>query len=191
MKPFKVIIFILLILFLSLHISTTPPPFTVLERLYLHKELSQIDLLHGIEPLTEDGMLRAVIEIPAGSTEKWEISKDGKAMNRKFKNGKPGTVNYLGYPANYGFIPKTIMMRAKGGDGNPLDVIVLGNALPRGKVVNVKPVGILKITDKGKQDDKLITIHSSSPFYTTINSINEMKEMYPGILAILQLWFEN
>jgi inorganic pyrophosphatase len=157
----------------------------------MYKEISDVDLLNKIEPLAEDGMLRAVIEIPAGSNEKWGVSKDGKAMLREFQNGKPRTINYLGYPANYGFIPKSLMPIEKGGDGDPLDVLVLGNALPRGKVVKVKPIGILKMTDSGKQDDKLVTLHVSSPLYSIINSMDELNKKYPGILQILQLWFEN
>jgi inorganic pyrophosphatase len=165
------------------------PHVTVLERLFLYKEISKVDLLNKIAPLTKEGTLRAVIEIPAGSTEKWVVSKDGKAMLRKFENGEPSTINYLGYPANYGFIPKSLKPLNKGGE--PLDVLVLGNILPRGMVVKVKPIGILKLTENGEQDDKLITLHESSPLYSFINTIDQLQEKYPGILEILKLWFEN
>jgi len=47
------------------------------------------------------------------------------------------------------------------------------------------------MTDSGKQDDKLVTLHASSPLYSTIHSMDELNKKYPGILQILQLWFEN
>lgn len=191
MRSYKTIFLFLSIFFLSLYTYSTEPHFTVLERVFLYKEISGTDLLNDIEPRAEDGMLRAVIEIPAGSNEKWEVSKDGKAMLREFKDGKPRTIDYLGYPANYGFIPQSLLPKEKGGDGDPLDVMVLGNALPRGKVVKVKLIGVLKMTDNGEQDDKLIALHDSSPLYPAIDTINELNEKYPGILQILQLWFEN
>ena len=45
---------------------------------------------------------------------------------------KPREVKYLGYPGNYGMIPRTLLPKELGGDGDPLDVIVLGPAVERG-----------------------------------------------------------
>jgi inorganic pyrophosphatase len=109
----------------------------------------------------------------------------------EFKDAKPRVINYLGYPGNYGFIPKSLLPREKGGDGDPLDIIVLGNALPRGRVAKVKLLGVLKMSDTGEQDDKLIALHSSASFYTDVDEIAGLQEKYPGMPEILRLWFEN
>ena len=39
----------------------------------------------------------------------------------------------LGYPGNYGFIPQCDLDKSEGGDGFPLDIIVLGPAVYRGQ----------------------------------------------------------
>ena len=53
-------------------------------------------------------------------------------------NNKPRIINYLGYPANYGMIPKTLLKKENGGDGDPLDVIVLGPPESKGSIVKCK-----------------------------------------------------
>lgn len=198
MKYYKLIIPVMLVilLFNNCDSSSVPqaPAFTILERVYPYKEASKVNLIDKIEPLSAgdaDGILRAVIEIPAGSTEKWETAKDGKSIIWEFKDGKPRVIDYLGYPGNYGFIPKTLLPREKGGDGDPLDVVVLGKALPRGRVAKVKLIGVLKMLDTGEQDDKLIALHSSASFYTGVDEIAGLQEKYPGMPEILRLWFEN
>lgn len=41
-------------------------------------------------------------------------------MKWEFKKGKPRVVSYLGYPGNYGMIPKTLLSKESAGDGDPL-----------------------------------------------------------------------
>lgn len=198
MSYFKRIVLVILTVFFLTNCGgpSVPqaPAFTILERVYTYKEASKIDLIDKVDPLAggkANGIIQAVIEIPAGSNEKWEVAKDGKSIIWEFKDAKPRVIDYLGYPGNYGFIPRSLLPREKGGDGDPLDIIVLGNALPRGRRANVKLIGVLKIMDTGEQDDKLIAVDSSAPFYPNVNEIDTLKEKYPGILEILRLWFEN
>jgi inorganic pyrophosphatase len=60
----------------------------------------------------------------------------------------------MAYPANYGILPCTW-----GGDGDPLDVLVLTRApvLP-GAVLRVRPVGVLRMRDRGEEDDKILAV---------------------------------
>ncbi len=146
--------------------------------------------LDGYSPLNEDGTINAVIEIPTGTNAKWEVVKPEGVMKWEFKKGKPRVVKFLGYPGNYGMIPKTILSKNEGGDGDPLDVIVLGEAVPRGSVVNAKLIGVLKLLDGGEQDDKLIAVLSDSPL-AGVNSIEEMKKQFPGVLDIVEIWFSS
>jgi inorganic pyrophosphatase len=71
-----------------------------------------------------DGLVNAVVEIPAGECEKWEVKSDG-VMRWDMKDDKPRTVKYLGYPCNYGMVPRTKLGKELGGDGDPLDMLVL------------------------------------------------------------------
>jgi inorganic pyrophosphatase len=131
-----------------------------------------------------------VVEIPTGTTAKWEVVKPSGELNWKFSNGKPRRVKYLGYPCNYGMVPRTIMPKELGGDGDPIDVLVLGPPVARGSVVQAKLIGVLKMIDKGEQDDKLIAVLRDTPFYTS-PSIKELDETFLGVTDIIQIWFTN
>jgi inorganic pyrophosphatase len=58
------------------------------------------------------------------------------------------------YPGNYGFIPHTLSL-----DGDPTDVLV-ANTRPiiPGAVINVRPVGVLKMEDESGGDEKIIAV---------------------------------
>ena len=49
-----------------------------------------------------------------------------------FDHDTPRIVNYLGYPGNYGMIPRAFLPKNLGGDGDPLDVLLLGPSIKRG-----------------------------------------------------------
>lgn len=151
---------------------------------------STINFISDYFPLFPDGDINVVIEIPTGTTEKWEIEKKNGTLELEYVDNKPRIIQYLGYPANYGMIPRTLLPKEAGGDGDPLDVIVLGAPVERGKVVKCKLIGVLYLVDRGEQDDKLIAVMDNSPLYV-INSITELDEKYKGITNIIQIWFTN
>lgn len=141
--------------------------------------------------INQDNYYNAVIEIPSGTNEKWETSKDGKIIELRFINGKPKKIDYLSYPFNYGFIPQTLLSFEKGGDGDPLDILVYGQKdLKRGAVVSVKVLGMILIKDKGEIDNKVISVLKDSKF-EKIKSLDDLKKNYPGILDITNIWFNN
>lgn len=139
---------------------------------------------------SEAGFLQAVVEIPAGTTAKYEVDKESGELVWTEENGKPREVNYLGYPGNYGFIPQTLSPKDRGGDGDPLDVIILGPAFNRGSLVEIRLIGVLKLKDRGEQDDKLIAVPLKGAF-EGIESIDQLQSEFPGVLEIVTLWFEN
>jgi inorganic pyrophosphatase len=100
-------------------------------------------------------------------------------------------VDYLGYPGNYGSIPGTALPKELGGDGDPLDVIVLGQAVPRGEIVDVRVIGVLKMLDGGEQDDKLIAVLAEDSPFAHIESMAQLDAEYPGVSQIVDLWFAN
>ncbi len=136
------------------------------------------------------GNVNAVVEIPAGRTDKWEVGKEHGNLKWDFKKGKPRVLKYIGYPGNYGMVPGTILPKESGGDGDPLDIILLGPPLDRGEVTSAKLIGVLKLDDRGEQDDKLIAVQFNSPLIKA-DSISELDERFPGIKEILELWFTN
>jgi len=148
------------------------------------------NLIKDLDPLFRDGDVNAVVEIPAGTIEKWEIDTfDGK-LKLEIIDTKPRIVNYLGYPGNYGMIPGTLLPTEKGGDGDPLDVIILGPPVERGSSVKCKVIGILYLFDRGEQDDKVIAVSANTPLYE-VDDMDELNEYYNGIDEILELWFIN
>ncbi|MEM7037131.1 MAG: inorganic diphosphatase [Bacteroidota bacterium] len=137
-----------------------------------------------------DGNINIVVEIPAGTQAKWEVEKESGDLVWERKNGDYRVVQYLGYPGNYGMVPQTLLDKAEGGDGDPLDVILLGAAVERGSVVPAKLVGVLRLLDGGEQDDKLIAVPAEGPF-SEAEELEEVKAKYGGALEIVELWFSN
>ncbi len=153
-------------------------------------EDDHLNLLTDIDPQFEDAQVNAVIEIPAGTIDKWELNKNTGQIEWELIEDTPRKINYLGYPGNYGMIPKTLLPKHGGGDGDPLDILVLGPPAQRGEIVRCKIIGLLYLTDRGEQDHKLIAISDTSVMYT-MNSISELDKNYQGISEIIALWFTN
>ncbi len=150
------------------------------------------DELMSLDAIDQDGAVRAIIEIPTGTSAKWEVSKDDpKAIYWELKDGAPRLIDYLGYPGNYGSIPGTALPKELGGDGDPLDVIVLGQAVPRGEIVSVRVIGVLKMLDGGEQDDKLIAVLAADSPFAHVESMAQLDAEYPGVSQIIDLWFAN
>ena len=145
----------------------------------------------GYEPGDAEGNVNVVIEIPKGTTGKWEVSLDDGTIKWEFKKGKPRTVTYKGgYIANYGSIPQTALPKKLGGDGDPVDVVVLGEPIPRGEVVKVKIIGVLNLMEEGEFDGKLIALKKGSPEYEAA-SIKELNSNFGNIVDEMSSWFEN
>ncbi len=107
----------------------------------------------------------AVIEIPKGSSCKYELDKHTGML-------RLDRVLYTSthYPANYGFIPRTYA-----DDGDPLDVLVLcGQPIYPMTLIRVFPIGVMRMIDGGALDDKIIAVPFSDPTYNNIASIDEL-----------------
>jgi len=142
----------------------------------------------------EDGSWNAVIEIPAGTIQKWEVYKDGR-LHWDIKHGEVRYVDYIPYPGNYGMIPQTMA-----GDGDPVDVVILGPARPRGTVAKVRIIGVMKALDGHEQDDKFLAVFHPSELSDLekerthlheVENLEELNTKYPGVASIMQTWFEG
>ena len=74
-------------------------------------------------------------------------------------------------------IPQTLLAKANGGDGDPLDILVLGPPVERGSVLSCKLIGVLYLKDRGEQDDKLIAVAENSPF-ENLQSIEDLNQNF-------------
>lgn len=146
--------------------------------------------LTGYDPINRDGSYNIVIEIPAGTTAKYETNNKTGMLELEQKNGAPRFVQYLGYPVNYGAIPRSVMLKSKGGDGDSVDVLVLGQAVPRGSVVRGRAIGVLSLIDTGEKDDKAVVVMENSPF-ANVTSIADLDAKFPGVTTIIQTWFTS
>lgn len=139
---------------------------------------------------TETGGVRAVVEIPAGTNHKIEFQPSSKQFVNDTLNGKERVIDFLPYPGNYGFIPSTRMDEERGGDGDALDILVIGESIPTGKTVSTKPIGALVLLDKGEIDTKIIAIPADSTLQV-INPKNyeDFFIRYNAAHHIIQEWF--
>lgn len=137
----------------------------------------------------ENGNLTAVIEIPAGTSHKFEYNYSSKEFECEIINGKQRVVKYLPYVGSYGFIPGTFMDTARGGDGDALDILIIGESIAQGKVLEIKPIATLKLLDGGEEDHKIIGI----PLDDNLNhsKITDYESMPESIKLIIKTWFTN
>lgn len=149
-----------------------------------------MNVVQDVPYKTTDGSYQAVVEIPAGTLEKWQTDFGSGAFYHDVKDGKPRIIDFLPYPMNYGFIPQTLLSRDKGGDGDPMDVLILSSAQPRGAICPVRVIGALKLQERGEMDTKVIALSPDGPFQG-VNSMADLLLHYPGAAEILRLWFEG
>ncbi|MDG2156019.1 MAG: inorganic diphosphatase [Gammaproteobacteria bacterium] len=148
------------------------------------------NILFDYPTVVQPGLVNLLVEIPAGTQQKWEAMKSGDGLKWDRKNGQLRVINYLPYPGNYGMIPRTLLPREAGGDGDPLDVIMLGSSVPRATVIAVKPIAVLRLLDNGEQDDKILAVPLEGAM-SDLSSLAELNQRYAGVTQIIELWFTH
>lgn len=148
------------------------------------------NLLVDHPPRTAEGLLNVVVEIPAGTNAKWEVDKRDGVLRHEMRDGRPRVVRFLPYPANYGMVPRTLLPKADGGDGDPLDVLLIGPARPRGSVVPARLLGVLRLRDGGERDDKLIAVATNAPL-DAVTDLRGLDAAHPGVTRILETWMTH
>lgn len=109
----------------------------------------------------------AVIEIPKGSKNKYELDKESGLL-------RLDRILYTSthYPANYGFIPRTLSE-----DNDPLDVLVLcQETLEPLSIVECYPIGMITMIDENEADEKIVAIPVNDPFLNSYNDISELPQ---------------
>lgn len=126
-----------------------------------------------------DQQFPAVIEIPAGSKVKYELDKRTGMI--KVDRILFSSVHY---PANYGIIPRTYAE-----DGDPLDVLVLGQGpvVPL-SIMQARAIGGFRMRDEAGLDDKIICVHVHDPAY---RDYEEMEQLPEHMITEIMHFFED
>jgi inorganic pyrophosphatase len=125
-------------------------------------------------------VVNAVIEIPRDSQNKYEFDE-------KLGVFKLDRVGYsaLRYPTDYGFIPET-----RSEDGDHLDVMVVGgDPVFSGCVVDARPIALLRMVDSGDNDEKILAVQDKNPRFATVKDLKDIEAFNPHLLKeIVHFW---
>lgn len=136
--------------------------------------------------------VNVVVEIPAGENLKLEYDPESNKFSIEEIDGKPRSVAFLPYPGNYGFIPSTLMDKAAGGDGDALDVLIISKRIETKTVVETIPLGIMKLLDRGEEDDKVLAIPRDEALrISDCTTLECFRENHPGLIEIVEQWFQH
>ena len=148
--------------------------------------------LANIPSKSKNRNFQAVIEIPAGTNKKIEYHKTKKRFLIDQREGKDRIINFLPYPGNYGFIPSTFSDPERGGDGDAADVLVLGESLNTGSIIEIKPIAVLKLIDENELDYKIIAIPAEiNNQIIRVENYKTFSSNYPEVIKILESWFTH
>ncbi len=121
--------------------------------------------LSSLQPSPSKGLVNLVVEIPAGSRNKYEYFADAgiMALDRVLHSS-------VRYPFDYGFIPNTLAE-----DGAPLDaMVIMQEPTFAGCLIKARPIGVLDMHDSGAYDGKLLCIPIADPRQLEITSIKQI-----------------
>lgn len=153
---------------------------------------------HGIEiGDNAPSEVTVFIEIVPRDTVKYEIDKQSGYLSIDRPQQYSNVV-----PANYGFIPRTYcadhvaalarqnsdQMDIRGGDGDPLDILVLSeHHIPRGDILlKARPIGGFCLIDDNEADDKIIAVLKGDKVF---EQYNEIAQLPKGILERFEHYF--
>ncbi len=112
-------------------------------------------------------IFEAIIEIPMGTKNKYEIDKVKNRIKLDRVLYTPMT-----YPAEYGYIEETLAL-----DNDPLDILVLSTSKTfPGCIVDARVVGYLDVIDNGEPDAKIIAVMDKDPRFSHINEVADIQQ---------------
>jgi inorganic pyrophosphatase len=155
-------------------------------------EINDVNFFKDVPIKSKNEKFQVVIEIEAGENDKWEIiKKSGKIKIEKIDQEIPRKIDYLSYPFNYGVIPQTILTVEDGGDGDAVDIVLLGEKVKRGSIVEISILGSINFIDSGDNDLKVIAVNEDNLIFKDIKDFDDLENKYKGVLDIIKLWFLN
>lgn len=121
--------------------------------------------LSRIPAQPKSGLINVLIEIPAGSKNKYEFDKDLEAfaLDRVLYSS-------VQYPYDYGFVPNTLA-----DDGDPLDgMVLIDQPTFPGCIIAARPIGMLEMIDGGDRDEKILCVPDKDPRYAKVKSLDDI-----------------
>ena len=121
--------------------------------------------LSRIPAQPKPGIINVLIEITAGSKNKYEYDKDLQAfaLDRVLYSS-------VQYPNDYGFVPNTLA-----DDGDPLDgMVIMDEPTFPGCVIAARPIGMLEMIDGGDRDEKILCVPDKDPRYAKVKSLQDI-----------------
>ena len=118
--------------------------------------------LRALTPSPSPGLVNLIVEIPAGSSNKYEYFAEAgvMALDRVLHSS-------VRYPFDYGFIPNTLAE-----DGSPLDaMVIMAEPTFAGRLIQARPIGVLDMHDMGHYDGKILCVPVADPRQQGIQSI--------------------
>ena len=113
------------------------------------------------------GIVNVLIEIPAGSKNKYEFDKDlnAFALDRVLFSS-------VQYPYDYGFIPNTLA-----DDGDPLDgMVMMDQPTFPGCVIAARPIGMMEMIDGGDRDEKILCVPAEDPRFDNVKTLDDVEQ---------------
>ncbi len=135
---------------------------------------------HDLNPGTDlPREFQTVIEIPLGSNVKYELDKESGLI-------RVDRILYSAvyYPANYGFLPRTVAE-----DHDPLDVLVLcQEAVAPLTILHARAIGLMTMMDAGTKDHKIIAVATGDPEFS---AYHEARELPQHRLLMVRRFFQD
>ena len=114
-------------------------------------------------------IVNAIVEIPKQTSNKYEYDEEMDIIKLDRVLHSP-----MFYPVDYGFIPDT---RSK--DGDHLDVMIMTNSpVFTGCLMEVRPIGVLIMTDESGDDEKILAVPLKSPIYDETQKLSDVPEHF-------------
>lgn len=124
-------------------------------------------------------IVEALIEIPAGSQNKYEFDKDKGVLRLDRVLYSP-----VHYPTDYGYIPETLE-----DDGDPIDILVMiTNPTVPGCIIDTRVVGVLSMQDDKGVDNKLLGVPLRDPRFVHVQDLTDVP---PHVLREIEHFFQT
>jgi inorganic pyrophosphatase len=169
-------------------------------KFYVDKEGATLSPWHDI-PMKVDGtdFYNVVIEIPSGTSGKYEIATDeaNNPIKIDVKNGAPRQYPFPSL-VNYGAAPQTwedpehVDETGFAGDNDPVDVCDIGSRVALfGEVYPVKVLGALAMVDEGELDWKIIAVRASDPLAGEVDCVSDGHPLVTRKVDDIREWFRT
>jgi inorganic pyrophosphatase len=124
-------------------------------------------------------IVEALIEIPAGSQNKYEFDKEKGVLRLDRVLFSP-----VHYPTDYGYIDETLEE-----DGDPIDILVMvTNPTVPGCLIDCRVVGVLAMADDKGVDNKLLGVPVKDPRF---NQVKDLGDVPPHVLREIEHFFKT